>query len=101
MRRTVLALGLLAILTPAAAAKGGSWLYPLEDRYEPGEVATLDGWTSPGQLGWVEDGPFLAYLRVDPIAVAMTPSVGWPSIDPTDLALGPLRLSTRAGHVVA
>ena len=53
---------------------------------------TLAGEVSPGQLGWVEDGPFFAYLRVDPRAVAADParSTSWPAIHETDLPLGPL-----------
>jgi hypothetical protein len=50
----------LAAVAPAAA--GGSHMSPVRDRYEPGDVATLVGYTSGGQLGWIQDGPFYAYL---------------------------------------
>jgi hypothetical protein len=62
---TVLTLALAAVATTASpAAAGGSWLSPVRDRYEPGQVATLVGYVGPGgSLGAVEDGPFLAYLR--------------------------------------
>lgn len=68
--RTVAAavlIGVLALLLTLAGAlparAAGSWLDPVADRYEPGDVATLVGYVGRGQLGWVDDGPFLAYLR--------------------------------------
>lgn len=48
------------------ASAGGSWLESYRDSYQPGESVVMRGGVSPGQLGWVEDGPFFAYLRVDP-----------------------------------
>lgn len=53
----------LAIVSTAApAAAGGSWFDPVKDRYEPGEEATLVGYTGGGAFGWIEDGPFFGYL---------------------------------------
>ncbi len=49
--------GLLSIWSPAAA--GGGSLAPVQDRYEPGQEATLVGYTQ----GPVPDEPFYAYLR--------------------------------------
>ena len=49
---------LLACWTGSAAA-GGSWLAPVQERYEPGQAATLIGYTQ----GPVPDEPFYAYLR--------------------------------------
>ena len=57
---TALALlfGLVALgIAPAGA--GGSWLAPVQDRYESGQEATLVGYTS----GPVPAEPFYAYLR--------------------------------------
>ena len=54
-----------AITAAAPVSAGGSHLAPARDRYERGEVATLVGYTSGGQLGWVQDGPFFAYLVAD------------------------------------
>lgn len=74
--------------TPAFA--GGSWFETTEKQYEPGDTVTLIGYTSGGQLGWIEDGPFYGYLRVrrpDPATADR-----WPAVYPTDLALGPLQL---------
>lgn len=50
----------MAIASPAAA--GGSWLEFERAVYFPGEEAVAVGSVSRGQLGWVEDGPFFAYL---------------------------------------
>ncbi len=51
-----------ALGAAAPAMAGGSYLYPVRDRYEVGDVVTLVGYTSGGQLGQAHDGPFLAYL---------------------------------------
>jgi hypothetical protein len=105
----VVLLGLLAGAVPARA--GGSWLYPVADRYEPGDVATLVGYAGPGQQGWLEDGPFYAYLEpaagdrppsaqdggqpLGPLTVEPTGRAGWEALRitlsfrlPIDLAAG-------------
>ena len=72
------------------AAAGGSWFETTEKQYEPGDTVTISGWTSGGQLGWVEDGPFYGYLRVvqpEPATIER-----WPVIAPMDVALGPLHI---------
>ena len=68
MFRVRVALLLIAVLvagigvaTPAAEA-GGSWLAPVQDRYEPGDKATMVGYTGGGSYGTTADGPFYAYL---------------------------------------
>lgn len=53
-----LLVGLLTVWTGPASAGGGS-LAPVQDRYEPGEDATLVGYTH----GPVPDEPLYAYLR--------------------------------------
>jgi hypothetical protein len=53
-----LLVGLLAVWTGPARAGGGT-LAPVQDRYEPGQEATLVGYTQ----GPVPDEPFYAYLR--------------------------------------
>ena len=50
--------GLLALWTGSSSA-GGGWLAPVQERYEPGQAATLVGYTQ----GPVPDEPFYAYLR--------------------------------------
>jgi hypothetical protein len=57
---TVLVLAVVAGAVPASA--GGSWFTPVEDRYEPGEEATMVGYTGGGAYGWVDDGPFFGFL---------------------------------------
>lgn len=80
-----LAIGALTSVGPARA--GGSWLYPTGDSFQAGDNVTLVGYTGGGQLGWVDDGPFYAYLRVG--AAAGDPS---PSVMPSDVPLGPLTI---------
>jgi hypothetical protein len=53
-----LLVGLLALWSGPAAG-GGGWLAPVQDRYEPGQEATLVGYTQ----GPVPEDPFYAYLR--------------------------------------
>lgn len=88
----VAALLLSGFILAGPASAGGSWIHPLEDRYEPGDPAVLQGGFGPGQLGWIEDGPFYAFLRVDPAAVEAAAPEGWPYIDPSDLLLGELQI---------
>ena len=52
-------IGLLALGTGSSSA-GGGWLAPVQERYEPGQAATLVGYTQ----GPVPDEPFYAYLRL-------------------------------------
>lgn len=93
MRRIALAAAVFlvhALSAVAPATAGGSWLSPVRDRYEPGEVATLVGYTSGGQLGWVEDGPFFAYLVAGDFTLSAERRL------PTDhVALGPLSVQAR------
>ena len=56
----LLTIQVLGAASPAMA--GGSYLHPVRDRYEVGDVVTLVGYTSGGQLGQAHDGPFFAYL---------------------------------------
>lgn len=79
-----------ALGSVAPASAGGSYLAPVRDRYEPGDVATLIGYTAGGQLGWVQDGPFYAYLVAGDITLWAERRL------PTDhVALGPLSIAER------
>ncbi len=53
---------MLAVMTVIGSARpasaGGSWLYPVSDRYEAGDVVTLVGYSGGGAYGWVDDAPF-------------------------------------------
>jgi hypothetical protein len=88
----VLCVGLHA--GPASA--GGSALFPARDRYEPGQTATVVGYTGGGQLGWIEDGPFYAYLAVGPAGTEPDNSFA-----PSGLFLGQLVLQEtgRGGYL--
>ena len=96
------ALAALTLLTPApASAGGGDWLYPDQDRYEPGEPVRLVGYTQAQarstidegaltNVDWRRNGPYYAYLRVNPAAVERdAPQEGgpWPYVHPTDQRL--------------
>jgi hypothetical protein len=86
----------LAVPTPAGAGSG-DWLYPDRDRYEPGQQVRLVGYTEATARSAGDDtilakadlwanGPYYAYLRVDPAAVERdAPQDGpWPYLHPTD-----------------
>jgi hypothetical protein len=87
----------LAAPTPAGAG-GGDRLYPDRDRYEAGEQVRLVGYTGAVTRSASDDGivatadmqgsgPYYAYLRVDPAAVARdAPQDGspWPYVHPSD-----------------
>jgi hypothetical protein len=81
-----------------AGAGGGDWLYPDQDRYEAGQQVRLVGYTEAKARSAVDDGalsaaalrrngPYYAYLRVDPAAVerdAARADGTWPYVHPTD-----------------
>lgn len=81
----------VVVVSPASA--GGSWLYPVQDRLESGDTATFVGYVDPGQLGWVDDGPFFAYLRVEPRPVDY--AEGFPVIAESDVPLGRLEITEQ------
>jgi hypothetical protein len=95
----------LAASMPAGAG-GGDWLYPDRDRYEAGQQVRLVGYTQALARSAIDEraltrvelqrnGPYYAYLRVDPAAVERDApqAVGaWSYAHPTDL---------RMGHVTA
>lgn len=79
------------------AVAGGSWLETYRAVYPPGGTVVMSGEVSPGQLGWVSDGPFYAYLRVEPKAlVAAEHANRFPYVHETDLPLGSLNLTERS-----
>lgn len=83
-----LAVALLATMVvlavPLVAVAGGSWLEPTGVRVEPGDTLTLSGAVSRGQLGWVEDGPFFAYMSGETTLMITSVSGG----GETDVPLG-------------
>ena len=96
MRRIVLALVVALGLTlggSAAPAHGGANLHPVQDRYEPGDIATYVGYVVPSSAGgWVDDGPYFTWAT--PAGAGDRVLLGQPSWAPAP-ALGPrvLRVS--------
>ena len=58
----------LLVVAAVPAWAGGSWLRFDREAYAPGEIAQAEARPGHGQLGWVDDGPFYAYLT-DSLAV--------------------------------
>ncbi|HEX6420674.1 MAG TPA: hypothetical protein VFZ77_19385 [Acidimicrobiales bacterium] len=83
------------LLPTSAAAGGGEWLYPLRDRYEPGETATMVGYSYVRATDVATDGPFYAYLRTEPEARQLTP--GPLTVGPGDIPLGRVHLQDGPG----
>lgn len=75
-------------LVPAGA--GGSWLNPSWERVEAGDNISLSGFVSHGQLGWINDGPFYAYLSGATYGRATEEGNGGAA---TDVPLGKLNVS--------
>ena len=98
---TVAAAALAAVTLAAAApagAGGADWLYPHRDRYEAGQQVLLVGYTEAiarstgddsvlAEAALRGDGPYYAYLRVDPAAIerdAPWDGSPWPYVRPAD-----------------
>jgi hypothetical protein len=81
---------MFVLLGAAPAFAGGSWLEPTHDTYAPGDTATLAGDVGPGQLGWLDDAPFFAWLRTTPPANAEDAQP--PGESPGDIPLGRLNI---------
>ncbi len=102
---TALAASIVGLAGRPAAAGGSSWFDSALDRYEAGQTVTMVGYTGGGQLGWIDDGPFFGYLRVDPAASDQYLKAEGgelsPLLTPTDLPLGPLtlQLTGRGGYL--
>jgi hypothetical protein len=104
----VVAVAALAAVTLAAprpaGAGGGDLLYPDRDRYEVGQQVRLVGYTQAlarsaldeqalTRVDLQRNGPYFAYLRVDPAAVERDASQeddAWSYAHPTDLQMGPV-----------
>lgn len=87
---TILVLG---VAQPAAA--GGSWLEADTTAAAPGDVVTLAGTVGRGQLGWIEDGPFLVALRPHEVDAV------WQAVHPDDVVVGTLELEPTTGLTLA
>jgi hypothetical protein len=64
VRTSVSTIALLLLMGVGAvpAAAGGTWLEFEQDTYAAGETAVAMAQVFQGAFGWVEDGPFQAYL---------------------------------------
>lgn len=82
-------LGLAGIPAPAGAG-GGEWMYPVRDRYEPGQDVLMVGYTETARpSGTDPGGPYYAWLRVDPGAESRAGADGV-YVDPTDVRVSPV-----------
>lgn len=90
----------LTTLIAAPALAGGSWLEPTDVRVEAGDHLVLEGGVSIGQLGWVEDGPFFAYLTGENYGKPIVEGSGGSQ---SDVLLGPVHISdvTEVGAFVS
>ena len=95
IRVAVLAWLVFALLGGTALAGGGSWIEAYRESYLPGDTVVMRGGIGPGSLGDIDDGPFYAYLRVDPEAAANRQQ--FPNVHETDLYLGELEVKGRPG----
>ncbi|MFP5319652.1 MAG: hypothetical protein ACLGI2_15320 [Acidimicrobiia bacterium] len=80
---------LLAVAGWSAPAGAGS-LSPVDDRYEPGEEATLVGYVAPPPDGWEAAGPYMAFFKeLGPLSTSVR-------IGPLDVA----EVDTPAGRAL-
>lgn len=90
-RAAVLGAGVAGLLAtgPATAGAGGvEWMYPVRDRYEPGQDVLMVGYTLTAEPG--DRGPYYAWLRVDPAGEARGVVVGSADADPPDVRVAPV-----------
>lgn len=62
----VVGISVLAVtwsLMMGIAAAGASWFEASADNLSPGESVTMVGFTSGGDLGWLNDGPFFGFVN--------------------------------------
>ena len=88
-------IAVLLLTISSAAAAGGSWLEPTGVPVEPGESISLSGDVSTGQLGWVEDGPYFAYLHGDEYGTIISEGLGGLE---TDVPLGRLEINASGNR---
>lgn len=86
----------MSVATPASA--GDSWLEPAWEQVEAGQSISLAADISRGQLGWVKDGPFYAYLSGEAYGKTLHAGTGGAV---TDVPLGELMITERDRHLRA
>jgi hypothetical protein len=92
---------LLTTLIAVPASAGGSWLEPNDIRVEAGDHLVLGGWVSVGQLGWIEDGPYLAYLTGEEYGLPVEDLSGTPQTDVVLLGSVDISDATDVGAFVS
>lgn len=103
MRRFQILIGFfltIATLATSAVAGGGSWMEPYRSSYQPGDTVIMRGDVSPGSFGTTQEGPFFAYLRVDPKAASAANPHTYPNIHESDIYLGELQLRGREESLI-
>ena len=96
--RRILGTALLAAATitfAAPAYAAGAELAPGGVRVEAGEQIELTADVSPGALGWVEDGPFFAFLLGEGYGKVLTSAPGGAT---TDVPLGEVSIQPAGNH---
>lgn len=68
---------------------GGAWLEPSWERVEAGDHVELSATVSPGAYGWLEHGPYYAYLQGGVYGRVTTSANGGAA---TDVPLGQLQI---------
>ncbi len=86
------AVATLLVISVTPALAGGSWLEPSWERVEPGDHVELSGEVFHGALGWLDDGPFFAYLSGSEHGLTIDEGKRGPT---TDVPLGPLLIDQR------
>ncbi len=84
------------VISMAPASAGSSWLDPSWERVEAGDHIELSGTVHQGQLGWINDGPFYAYLSGTTYGQIVDQGNGGTS---TDVPVGQLQAKERQGRL--
>src|SRR3546814_17615595 len=85
--------------SPATAVAGGvELIYPVRDRYEPGQDVLMVGYTLTAEPG--DRGPYYAWLRVDPAGEARGVVVGSADADRSEEHTSELQRLTRISYAV-
>jgi hypothetical protein len=90
--------GLVLLAGPGPAGAGGSSLYFEQAEYLPGETARASGvigMTSSEGTGWIDDGPYLAYLiETDRYSELAATNQQWPFVPAEATRVGEVRAAT-------
>jgi len=74
-------------------------MYPVRDRYEPGQDVLIVGYSQMALASGTDAaGPYYAWLRVDPGAEARAAEADGAYVDPTDVRVAPLVVEASTGE---